>query len=336
MTASQELAHYMEDYEKKKGILRTFALSSVLPSESPEKNEGRPQNLFISKLMTGDESNLNGSRYRRIRVALPPSRQIKRSCLYLQMLGAWNCLSSHYTRRSNLESYLICQTVAGEGRLEYGGKTYSLKPGTGFFIDCRKPQYYYAASKEGWAYNYIHLDGFSLPDYYESFSSGGNVTFTLPDTAAFNRLFDELDTANRESDFKAGIHTSRILDDMLWQVFQNASLDDYDAEMPPKIREVRAYLNSHFIEDISLDSLSARFAVSKYHLCRQFEKFVGKSPIEYLNTERLKTAKTLLSATDMTMEAIAYEVGFNEPLPFYRMFKKYEHITPGEYRAQNG
>ena len=48
----------------------------------------------------------------------------------------------HFTRRTNLESYLLAYTLKGQGELVYEDRSYLLNPGDCFFIDCRKPHYY--------------------------------------------------------------------------------------------------------------------------------------------------------------------------------------------------
>jgi transcriptional regulator GlxA family with amidase domain len=83
-----------------------------------------------------------------------------------------------------------------------------------------------------------------------------------------------------------------------------------------------------------LEDLSRRFSLSKYHLCREFKKHIGRSPNEYRINARLNNAKVMLRFTDMRVADIAGEVGFADNTHFFSIFRKYEQMTPAEYRRQ--
>ena len=75
--------------------------------------------------------------------------------------------------------------------------------------------------------------------------------------------------------------------------------------------------------------------MSKYHLSRIFKKYTGFSPYEYLLNERLTQGKTLLQNTRLSVEEIAQRVGFNSASHFIRMFRKYEGLTPLQFRKRS-
>lgn len=98
---------------------------------------------------------------------------------------------------------------------------------------------------------------------------------------------------------------------------------------------VKDYLDIHYMENISLDGLSEKFYISKYHLIREFKHSFGLTPIEYLEKRRVKEAKYLLSNTEMDMTNISRSLGFSSSSYFSERFKKITNITPTEYRKQN-
>lgn len=69
---------------------------------------------------------------------------------------------------------------------------------------------------------------------------------------------------------------------------------------------------------------------------RIFKKHVGYSIIRYRNHLRLHTAKTMLDGKlgEVTMDTVAEAVGFGNRYYFSRCFKKYEGISPEEYRER--
>lgn len=95
----------------------------------------------------------------------------RNSIAFVQELGDFHCGSLYYTNRENLSSYLIKLCISGEGLLDYDDKTYSIRPGQLFWIDCRKLQHYRTSPKKGdWRVLWVHFSGVSCEAYYNLFS----------------------------------------------------------------------------------------------------------------------------------------------------------------------
>ena len=63
------------------------------------------------------------------------------------------------------------------------------------------------------------------------------------------------------------------------------------------------------------------------------EKETGKSAQEYIQTRMIDIAKEMIAGTEKTVSQIAYELGFQYPQHFTRIFKKVVGCTPTEYRV---
>jgi AraC-like DNA-binding protein len=287
---------------------------------------------FEEKIFHGDH-NISGARLLMLKTALSPSAIARRSFLYLQGLASISYPENYYTRRSGLESYLLAQTFAGQGELEYEGKRYTLNADDGFIIDCRKAHYYHAASRKGWGYHIVHFDGFAMKDYFSQIKHGGGIVFSFSPAKLFCASREQLYKVNAGVSKRSELQTSRLLIDMITEIMLNMPCFDIGEE-PEWIKDIRDYLEEHFAENLSLDDLSSKFAMSKYHLCREFKKYIGKSPKEYLIAARINNAKALLHGTDMLVADIAQDVGFSDLSNFFTTFKKYERMSPAEYRWQ--
>jgi AraC-like DNA-binding protein len=104
-------------------------------------------------------------------------------------------------------------------------------------------------------------------------------------------------------------------------------------ESSQKLIALLSYLMSNY-KTVTLDELSQKFFYSKTHICRLFLQNTGKTFVKTLTDIRLANAKNLLKTTDMTVENIAKEVGYDSNEYFQRMFKKNVGISPGEYKKQ--
>lgn len=63
----------------------------------------------------------------------------------------------------------------------------------------------------------------------------------------------------------------------------------------PVVAEVLHYINEHYPDELSLDLLSAKFFISKYHLSHEFHRLVGTSVYRYIIQKRLVIAKQMLA-----------------------------------------
>jgi len=97
------------------------------------------------------------------------------------------------------------------------------------------------------------------------------------------------------------------------------------------ISNVLAFIGAHFHEPLSLDLLSERFYVSKYHLSHTFREEVGTSIYRYIMLKRLLLAKQLLLEGEKPND-VCRRCGFNDYANFYRAFSAEYGVSPKDYR----
>ncbi|WP_168119885.1 helix-turn-helix domain-containing protein [Paenibacillus sp. HB172176] len=102
--------------------------------------------------------------------------------------------------------------------------------------------------------------------------------------------------------------------------------------MHDRISEVVCYINTHYMQPLSLRMLADRFYVSPYYLSRFFKEATGFTFVEYMNSVRVKEAKKLLEGTNMKAGLIAKKVGFGSVTNFGRVFKSVTGHAPLFFR----
>ena len=98
------------------------------------------------------------------------------------------------------------------------------------------------------------------------------------------------------------------------------------------------YFNSDKPKNIGLPSVqyfADKVCLSPNYFGDLIKKETGKSAQEYIQLATVAQAKVLLTDTGKTIGEIAYELGFNYPHHFNRIFKKMTGMTPNEYRIAN-
>lgn len=92
------------------------------------------------------------------------------------------------------------------------------------------------------------------------------------------------------------------------------------------------YIHVNYKTDIDINALAEQVGISYSQLRRVFLSETGQNMVEYINGLRIEEAKRLLRQTNSSIQEIAVSLGYNNDRSFNRFFKKYEGITPGEFR----
>ena len=98
------------------------------------------------------------------------------------------------------------------------------------------------------------------------------------------------------------------------------------------IEKAESFINKNYMKDISLDDISRYCNISSYYFSKLFKQETGENYVEYLSRVRIENAKKMLSDSEASIKEISYSVGFSDPNYFSRAFKKYEGVSPTEYK----
>jgi len=101
-----------------------------------------------------------------------------------------------------------------------------------------------------------------------------------------------------------------------------------------RIGTVIKYIKKHLTDkNLSVNILAEKAHMSHSHFHRQFKNTLGISPIDFINSEKVKFSKKLILASkDLRMSEIAFKSGFNNASYFNRQFKKMELMTPQQFK----
>lgn len=99
------------------------------------------------------------------------------------------------------------------------------------------------------------------------------------------------------------------------------------------IDQIKAYIHENLQSQLSLTVISGQVCYNSSYISHIFKKITGDSLFQYINNVRIKRAKELLESTEMTVQEIAFSVGYDTPQYFNRVFKNATSLTPREYRS---
>ena len=99
------------------------------------------------------------------------------------------------------------------------------------------------------------------------------------------------------------------------------------------INRASHYIATHLDETIDVKTLARIANLSDFHFCRIFKAIKGEPPIAFIARIRIETAAQLLRYSSLTIEEIAYNIGYESPASLSKAFKNRYGISPTQYRT---
>ena len=100
--------------------------------------------------------------------------------------------------------------------------------------------------------------------------------------------------------------------------------------MPP----LQGWIMDHAAEDLTVEMLAERMAMSPRNFARLFSNETGMTPAKYVEMVRIDQARNLLETNDWCVEAVATETGFKDPERMRRAFLRQLGVNPQDYRRR--
>lgn len=99
--------------------------------------------------------------------------------------------------------------------------------------------------------------------------------------------------------------------------------------------ELKKYIDDNLSKDITIDTLCAKFNISRRTLYNIMKRHTELGIASYIKLRRLESAKSMLKTTDLSIPEIAEKVGFSDYNYFLRIFKSTFGISPKKFFAQD-
>ena len=263
----------------------------------------------------------------------PPITDFALNNLYhMESFNIFHYSKGSFTKRQNYHYFLILYVYSGTGTLVYRDKTYHLDKNDGFFINCMD-LHTYTATSDVWDVGVLHINGPLLPHFHAQYMQHGSPLFHEPTTGNFQQLLEELlriyDVPHLHRDWQASNCLGNILTHLL---VSSTSEGNTSRQIPQNIRYLMRYIESNYSSHLTLDYLAEFANMNKYYLAKEFKKYTGFSPNDYVISLRINQAKQMLLSSDLPASVIAHEVGIHDMNNFTALFKKKVGMTPTQFR----
>lgn len=267
------------------------------------------------------------------RILVTPSAYTRKHYLYVQETGTLTSTEPHLSRREELDSYLFFIVTRGSGVVTIKEEIFPVKTGDCIWLNCLTPYSHTNNPKDPWTLQWVHFNGSQLASFYRLFGEKGGTPVYTPDSLApYTELLQTIYHLQQSPDSLTDLLTHKYLTDLLARIFSDVFHKSTAAAIPQKFLDIRDYIEANYAGRLTLDILAEHFYISKYHLHREYQKLFGTTITNAIAICRLSHAKQLLRFSGESIENIALVCGFQSASYFIKVFKKYENMTPLEYR----
>jgi len=230
------------------------------------------------------------------------------------------------------DHYLLHFVTAGRGMYTVAGQTRRLAQGDMFLARPGETIAYTADSEAPWSYCWVGfhgLDADALLRQTDFTLHRRTLTFEgdMPEA-----LLMDIYRARGARPCETAAMTGRLYVFLAW-LMENARGEPREKRQAARehVRYACEYIANNFSRPISVEDVARHVGVCRSRLYRAFEEHMNTSPTQYLARFRMRQACLLLEKGDLSVKAVAYSVGFEDPLYFSRKFKEIMGCVPSRY-----
>ncbi|HMP81577.1 MAG TPA: AraC family transcriptional regulator [Verrucomicrobiota bacterium] len=110
------------------------------------------------------------------------------------------------------------------------------------------------------------------------------------------------------------------------------TVDNSETDVADRVARSIAYMSRHLNQPLQVSVLAAQANVSASHYFALFKRCTGCAPIDYFTRMRIQRACELIETTELSVKAVATELGYDDPFYFSRVFKSVTGIAPSDFR----
>lgn len=240
----------------------------------------------------------------------------------------WNGL-----RRGTTPFVVVQHTLAGAGHLTYGGQHRILAPGETMVLTIPHDHLYASDARLEWHFFYLVLSGLEVVRLARAAQLAAGPVLT-PGRHALDRLAG---CCAAVLDGGAGTpgEASAIAYGAMMALYDEVAGGKEASPLtgePDWLAAITALIR-HAPEDrLDVDRLARRAGLSRAHFVRQFTRWTGVGPAEFVLSTRMARAARLLQGGGMSIGAVAQACGFADPNYFAKAFRRAFDVSPSEFR----
>lgn len=258
--------------------------------------------------------------------------------LHVLFTGRSQTLPGHQVGPKVFDYYLLHYIQSGKGVFVLGDRTFELGGGDSFIIEPGKLVAYTADASDPWRYSWLAFQGRDARPLLERAGLSWNAPVVRhPEGNGMAACIEQIGkqfAGRAGGDLKAKGYLLMLIGELEETLHPGARQEtEALSKIERHVRQVAHQLTKQYAEPISIERLAESLGYNRAYFSKMFKKYNHVTPVTFLLHLRVSKARQLLrERTELTIEQIAYSVGFNDPLYFSKQFKRFYGVSPRAYR----
>lgn len=266
--------------------------------------------------------------------AYPFIEQVKKLPVYLTGIGG----TEYQGAVSRPEGYCWHQILFcadGSGILKYDDAAIEITGSSFIFLPAFYP-HEYIPDNEKWDMRWVVFDGYACTRILSELGMDKPMIIKNVTSSSMQKLYDKMFVALKTDKVYGNYTCSGLIYQYILDFHRIASDSGIKskADKSELLMPALNYIEENFRRDFSIAVLAEVSGVSQQYLCRLFNQTMNIRPNEYITFRRLQEAKLLLAESSLPVSEICMLSGFADASYFSTVFKRYEGLTPAEYRKK--
>lgn|GEM_PF-2565000 len=272
----------------------------------------------------------NGVKAASVRYFFTPTEEARANFYYITICGHFQAFSGYDINRKFHPNLLLLYVKKGRFHLRYERQALEIGEDEYILIDCRLQHHYYV--DDYCEFYFIHFDGADAHKLWCYIDRTAGFYFKGRQYDYARKTIMKINSIYANGQSLSIPECSSMLYSMMCVFLADQGLERLELELPEGINEAVQLIRNRSKEALTVGDLAEAAGMSTSHFARRFKTALGVSPYEYIIRVRLDRAKYLLETTEMNVEQIAYETGFNSPNRFTNSFTQNIGVAPNQYR----
>ncbi|MCR2821536.1 AraC family transcriptional regulator [Lederbergia panacisoli] len=255
--------------------------------------------------------------------------------LLLYNYGMQHLYPNHSYSSKLRDYYLINYVLDGEGILEIGNISFTIKKGQGFLIDPNIFAHYKADYSKSLKYCWVGFNGILAEHILNetSVSAKSPIFIYDPEEMHFQQLLSTISNHSTTNKSELRIHgLLYLLLSALVEKYPKQKIIKKQIKKEEYVNKVITFIEKNYKNKITVAMIAEYIGLDRSYLSSLFNEYLKFSIQEYLIHFRMNKACSFLHNSELSIGDIAKSVGYEDPLLFSKMFKKYKGISPKHYR----
>ncbi len=255
--------------------------------------------------------------------------------LFISDIGFYPHARNHFRKRKKgNKEHILIYCIDGKGIIHTGENIYKLYPNTFFIINAYEAHSYWASKEDPWSIYWLHFGGdrsFQFKQYFHKvFSIEPAMNSRINDRInLFNEILTSLESGFSKNNIEyANLCLNSLLASFFyWDTYRTVR----GLKSSDPVDESILYMQKNIEHDLKIKDLSTHVNLSESHYSKLFKNKTGSSPLDYFINLKMQEAIRLLTNRSMRIKEVAYNLGYNDPCYFSRIFTKHIGANPRSF-----